>query len=661
MNSQFIHNLFDRAAERFPDRIAIVGAHRSITYLELQRETNRRANFLLANGARKGSVVAILAADTVEAITSIIATLKAGCAFVPLDADIPEKRLAAMLAQAHPDWYLVESRLWDRLRAVGGESGQHANVVCLDGATLEAEATGTLVQVTGLSEYGNTEQPPHVSEPDDMCYVYFTSGSTGRPKGIAGRLKGIDHFIRWETETLKLDETIRVSQLLPLSFDGSLRDIFVPLCVGGTVCVPESRETILNARALVNWLDAERINVVHCVPSLFRSLINAGIEPEQLAELRYILMAGEALLGADVGKWMEVFGERVQLINLYGTSETTMAKFIYFVKPSDASRRAIPIGKPMEGAKAVVVNEKGAPCPAGVAGEIYIRTPFRSLGYVNEAELTAEVFIPNPFNTDPLDIVYKTGDLGRVLDDGNYEYLGRRDQQVKIRGVRVELAEVEGVLRQHGGVKDVVMMEREDGSGYNYLCAYVVLDGEVEIMELRDHVALHLPDYMVPSAFIALDEFPRTLSGKIDRRALPAPGQSRLGLESEFIAPGTPVEEKVAEIWRGLLGIQQLGVQDNFFRLGGHSLLATQLLSRVRDAFQVEIPLRVLFESPTVAGLAQKITERQNEAGELKPLAAISRVVQDDLEQQLANLDGLSDEEVELLLQEMAIESEVSQ
>ena len=322
--------------------------------------------------------------------------------------------------------------------------------------------------------------------------------------------------------------------------------------------------------------------------------------------LKYILMAGEPLLPSDVKRWTDIFGERIQLINLYGTSETTMAKFAYFVKASDQQRRSIPVGKPIEGAAAVVVDKRGRPCPAGIIGEIYIRTPYRALGYYNQPELTREAFIQNPFNNDPNDIVYKTGDLGRVLEDGNFEYLGRLDRQVKIRGNRVELSEIEDVLRGHVAVTDVAVIDREDSAGHNYLCAYVVLGSEVETDALRELVLNHLPDYMVPSAFIVMEALPRTISGKIDRQALPIPGLTRSGMQ-EYVAPSTDVEKALAGIWTEVLGIDQVGINDNFFQLGGHSLRATQILTRVRAALNVEVPLRSLFETPTVAALAKLI------------------------------------------------------
>ncbi|HEX8719954.1 MAG TPA: amino acid adenylation domain-containing protein [Pyrinomonadaceae bacterium] len=612
MTSQNIQDLFSQAAEKFSGREAVVRAGgAAVTYGELERESNRLANYLLSLGASKGSPVAILSEDAVAVITAILGVLKAGCVFVPLDPHIPARRLRSMAGEVAPRWFLVAPGLAGLAAEVAGEGAALVRLGAAGGGVAQGgtEPSGGPAELSGgLAEFADTSRPGVESSPDDVCYVYFTSGSTGNPKGIAGRLKGIDHFIRWEIENLGVGPGTRVSQLLSFTFDGSLRDIFVPLCAGGTVCVPEGRETLLDARRLVEWLDEERVEVVHCVPSVFRALVNESPGAERFRALRYILMAGEPLLPADVRRWTETFGERVSLVNLYGTSETTMAKFVYFVRPEDVDRPSIPVGKPMPGARALVLDEKGRPCPTGVVGEIYIRTPYRSHGYYNRPELTAEVFVPNPFGTDPSDIVHRTGDLGRVLEDGNFEFLGRKDRQVKVRGVRVELGEVENVLRGHPAVKDVAVVDQEDPSRNKFLCAYVVAREPVEFGALRDYMAEYLPDFMLPSAFLLMDRLPRTISGKVDRRALP-PIAQKAGRGADYLAPRTQVEEVLAGVWAQVLGVTRVGVRDNFFHLGGHSLMATQIASRMRNAFQVDLPLQSLFETPTVEGLAARVEQ----------------------------------------------------
>ena len=614
MKHQSIQEMFSQTAARYRENTAIIDQDNQYSYGELEDRANTIANYLIANGAQKGSLVGILAKNSFHIISSMIGILKAGCVFVPFDRQLPRHRLAGMASLVAPEWFILESRFWPILSGATVDAATKATVICVDG---EAVTNGEqhLTQAVDFNNYFNPEKPSVDSEPDDMAYIFFTSGSTGQPKAIAGRLQGIDHYIRWEQATLGVGEGVRVSRLLPLSFDGSLRDIFLPLCSGGIAIGPAPRDTVLQARKLVEWIEQHEINVIHCVPSLFRSIVNEMLTPERLPSLKYVLMAGEPLLPADVGRWMDVFGDRVQLINLYGTSETTMTKFFYFVQPADRERPSIPIGKPMDGAKAVLVNVKGRPSAPGMIGEIYIRTPYCALGYYNQPELTREAFIPDPFGEDSGETVYKTGDLARVLEDGNYEFLGRKDQQVKIRGIRVELGEIENLLRGHQGVHDVAVIDREDATAFKYLCGYVVLDEGVNPADLRDYLATYLPEYMIPSAFIPMQELARTVTGKLDRRALPAPGQSRAGLEESYVAPRNRVEELLAGIVGEVLSIEKVGAFDNFFQLGGHSLLAMRLLTQAREVLGIEIPLRNLFEHPTVASLAGNIESVMTEAG----------------------------------------------
>jgi amino acid adenylation domain-containing protein len=644
--------MFDAAAARNTSAVAIECGERQLSYGELQERANTLANYLLTHGAGPGTVVALLTGDMSETVVGILGSLKAGAAFMPLDVRQPALRLRKLLELAPPQFLLTETKVLAGLAQLisaeneplkvmfvdGPVSVQSLCALCLCGERVEEHSHHRDTEDTEVAqrkpvevledflEYHNPAAPDVSSDPDQLSYIYFTSGSSGTPKAIAGRLKGIAHFINWEIAELGVGAGVRVSQLLSPSFDGSLRDVFLPLCVGGVVCVPEQREQVLAGRGLVQWLEQARIEVMHCVPSVFRALVNEELRADELSALRYVVMAGEALVGRDVGKWKAVYGERVTLLNLYGTSETTMAKFSYRVAVGDEEREVMPIGKPMTGAEAYLLDERGEPCGRGMVGEIYIRTPYRSLGYYAQPELTAAVFVPNPFSTDASDLVHKTGDMGRVLEDGNFEYLGRRDEQVKVRGARVELKEVENAVRGQAGVLDVAVIEREDGSGYTYLCAYLVLAEGVQAVAVAEGLEQELPDYMVPSAYVEMAELPRTISGKVDRRALPEVGGA--GGAAEYVSARTPVEELLVESWEQLLGRERVGIEDNFFRLGGHSLLATQVMSRVRESFGVEVGLRVLFERPTVRGLAEVI-EEQLRGAEGLAAPAIGRVSRD--------------------------------
>ncbi|HEV2147851.1 MAG TPA: amino acid adenylation domain-containing protein [Longimicrobiaceae bacterium] len=610
MKFESVQERFGRVAAEHPDAPAIDFAGGEVTYAELDRRSGRLAAHLRAHAAGEAEVVAILTAGPVEMISSILGTLRAGGVFAPLDATLPDGRLRMMLEEVSPAWVVTETPFAARVASLLEDAPFRSRVLLLDG---EEHASGPDAPAEELP-----------SDPDAACYVYFTSGSTGRPKAIAGRARGLAHFIRWETEALGVGTGWRVSHLLPPTFDGSLRDIFLPLCTGGTICVPEGRETILDAPRLAEWLDAARVDVVHCVPSLFRSLVNEPLTPIHFPALKYVLMAGEPLLPADVGRWTGVFGDRVTLVNLYGTSETTMAKFAYFVRPEDRDRPFVPIGKPIEGARAILLDDRGKVCAPGVVGEIYIRTPYRSHGYYNRPDLTREVFVQNPFSDDPGDLVHRTGDLGRLMEDGNFEYLGRRDGQVKIRGIRVELGEIENLLRARAGVRDVAVVDRKDAEGSTYLCAYVVLEAEEAPGALRAHLLHYLPESMVPSRFVSMEELPRTISGKIDRRSLPEPSPEG-ETERDYVAPRNPVEEVVAGIWAEVLGVARVGVQAEFFDIGGHSLLATRVLSRVRAVLEAEVPLGHFFDNPTVAATADYIAQARDAAEKVPPLLPADR------------------------------------
>jgi amino acid adenylation domain-containing protein len=630
MRQQFVHEMFQEAAAENPAQPAVASADRELTYAELNDWSNHIGNYLIDLGAVKGSIIFIAVESSFSVIASMIATLKIGGVFVPVDPHQPEGRLRGLAAQVPPAFVLTEQRL---LATIGEKLGVQVPVVPID-ATDPVE--GCL-------------SPPSVSEPEDMCYVYFTSGSTGQPKAIAGRLKSIDHFVRWEIGAFAVKTGTVVSQLTSPVFDAFLRDTFTPLCAGGTLRVPDSREAVLDPKRLGQWLHDSQVEIVHSVPSLFRTLLAEGLTPDHFPALRYVALAGEPLLPADVRRWMEIFGDRIRLVNLYGPTETTMVKLFYMVRREDSTRRSIPVGQAMPGARALVLDEAGRPAAEGAIGEIYIRTPYRTLGYYNNPELTQQVFVPNPLSDDPADIVYRTGDLGRLLDDGNIEFLGRKDQQVKVRGVRVELEEIENAILATGMVKEAATVSRADRLGNSYLCAYIVTSDHASVDEVRHAVAANLPDYMVPSTFLELERLPRTATGKIDRKSLPAPEQARSGADQP-IEPRNQMEAEVATLFAEVLGLERVGINEDFFQLGGHSLLAMSLLSRLSAQFEVDLPLATLFEFPTVEQIAHDIEQRRSEApvegaesGSLSLKAAASADFQN-------RVNELSDAEVDSLL-----------
>ena len=616
--------MFSSTADQFGRHVAFERAGRSVTYAELERESNRLANFLLEEGVSTGSIVGLFTDDPLQVITGILGVLKAGAVFVPLDPSFPTSRLLVLSDQVSPGWYVTSRKHLEKLKQVRRQSNGSANVICLDGA---GESHDGLKVLASYGSYDRDGRPALKSDPDSPCSIYFTSGSTGKPKAILGRLKGIDHYVRWEIEVLAVGPGTRVSQLASPSFDGFLKDVFVPLCAGGVVCAPENRSVILDAGTLVDWLDIERVEILQCVPSVFRTILNQGLNSNYFEAMKYVVMSGEPLFPADVKRWMDIFGERIRLVNTYGATETTVLKVFHFVQAEDIARPSIPLGKPMPGSAVLIMDPALQPCHQGAIGEIYIRTPYRSLGYYEAPELTREVFIQNPFNNDPADLIYRTGDYGRLLEDGSVEFLGRRDQQVKVRGVRVELGEIENLLRSNDAVADVAVVDRDDPEGNKFLVAYVTLSNGTGSESLRSYLAERLPETMLPSAIVELDQLPRTLNGKIDRKALPALEKVQAKLDESDSIPHGPVEEIVAGIWRDVLRLPAVGRRSNFFDLGGHSLLATQVLLRVRNSLQVDLPVRSMFEAPTIEQFSQWVQAQLNEGRQnaLAPIEVVSR------------------------------------
>jgi len=591
----------DGCCQQSPHQPALRWRDRAVSYGQLAALSGNVRAAIESLQRQSPHVVAVLVADRVSAVAAMLGIFAADAVFAALDPELPDERLAVLLEELEPACILAENSTLARARSLA----RGAAILNVD----DQAAAGL-----GSNRSLNVEL-----DEDALRYICFTSGSTGRPKGIAGRMKGLTHFVKWESEALQVRTGARVSHLAPPTFDVTFRDVLLPLSHGGCVCIPPERPAMMTGADLAAWLDTERVEIVHCVPSLF-SGIAESVQPGQLSSLRSVLLAGESVPVATIRKWVATMGWRVELMNLYGPSETTMVKFAHTLRPEDLERGFIPIGKPIPGARTILLDNSGNPCPPGVVGEVYIRTPYMSLGYFKQPEATRQAFVPNPFSHDPSDLVYKTGDLARMLADGTYQFLGRRDGQVKIRGNRVELGEIENQLLQCPQVRqaavsihhdDTVVVAPGDDAHADapQLAAYLVGEQGLSADAVRVELRRRLPEYMIPASFTILEKLPLTTTGKLNRAALPRPQRAT---NSEQ-APQTPVEQTVAGIWKEVLHLQTVGVHDNFFDLGGHSLLATQVVSRIRRAFQVEFQVRTLFERPTIAGQALAVTELQAE------------------------------------------------
>ncbi len=447
--------------------------------------------------------------------------------------------------------------------------------------------------------------------PDDAAYIFFTSGTTGIPKGVLGSHKGLSHFLQWQRQRFEVETNDRVAQLTGISFDVVLRDIFLPLTSGATLCLPEASDDLTPTRIL-SWLERQQISLLHTVPSLAQSWL-ANLPPGvSLNTLRWVFFAGEPLPEKLVRHWRKVFPEAGEIVNLYGPTETTLAKCYYQV-PVDILSGVQPIGSPLPETQALVLGENNQLCGIGEPGEIVLRTPFRSKGYINASEENQRRFVKNPFRNDEQDLLFYTGDRGCYRPDGSLEILGRLDRQVKIRGIRIELEEIEAVLSEHPNLRETVVIAREDLPGDKRLVAYIVPKREQEstVDELRRFLKQKLPDYMVPSAFVVLDSLPLTPNGKVNRSVLPAPNQTKLEPASTFVAPHDELELQLTKIWEKVLGIQSIGVKDNFFDLGGHSLLAVTLFAQIEKKFGKNLPLATLFQAATVEKIAKIIRQEK--------------------------------------------------
>ena len=561
-----------------PHAIALVFGHERWTYRELNRRANQLAHYLRTLGVGPETLVAVMMERSAELIFTLLGVLKAGGAYVPLDPAYPRERLRFMLEDTRAPVLLTQARLLDQVPAA-----HDARVVRVDADREE---------IVG----GDEADPARTACAEHLAYVIYTSGSTGRPKGVAIEHHSAATFVRWAREVFDPAQLSGVLASTSVCFDLSVFEIFVPLSVGGKV--------ILAANALeLPSVAAEEVTLVNTVPSAMAELVRMEGVP---VTVRTVNLAGEALQNSLVQRIYESCGvERV--LNLYGPSEdTTYSTWALIEKGSE---RVPPIGRPVANTRLYVLDGALGPVPVGVAGELYIGGGGLARGYLNRPELTAERFVPDPFGEEPGGRLYRTGDMVRYLAVGELEYLGRLDQQVKLRGFRIELGEIEAALCGLLEVREAVVVSCPREGAEQRLVGYIVTRPGFAptTSELRRHLKEQLPEYMIPSAFVMVEEMPRTANGKVDRRALPEPERASAELESLYLAPRTPVEEELAGIWSRLLGLVRVGVNDNFFDLGGHSLLATQIVSRVRETFGLELPLRVLFESPTVAGLAARV------------------------------------------------------
>ncbi len=596
-----VHELIEAQVEKNPTAVAVAFEGEHYTYRELNRRANQLAHHLQDLGVGPDVRVGLFVERSLDVVLGLLGILKAGGAYVPLDPIYPQDRIDAMLRDAQALVLLTQAHLADDLPALD------TRVVCLD-------------RDWDLIARNSDDNPPIVVDPSNLMYVLFTSGSTGRPKGVAVEQRNFLNYIHGAVQRLDVPDGLSFAIVSTFAADLGSTNVFGALCTGGQIhVVPYER--VADPDAMSDYFCRHPIDAMKLVPSHFEVW-------QGLSDLSAVIPRQRLIFAGEASYWEMI--ERVRALspgcviqNHYGPTETTVSVLAYPVPDQRPAYHTatVPLGRPLGNVRLYVLSARMQPTPVGVPGELYIGGASVSRGYLDRPALTAASFVPDPFGTEPGGRLYRSGDRVRYLPDGNVEFLGRVDQQIKIRGYRVEPGEIETLLTGHPSVQDTVVILREDAPGDpskglgagKRLVAYVVPHPEhaasFTSIPLRDHLRGQLPNYMIPAIFVPLEEIPLNPNGKVNRQALPLPGGEHVERERVFVAPSTPFEEILAEVWEEVLQVAEIGVHDNFFDLGGHSLLATQVISRVRDRFEIEMPVRTLFEAPTIAEMALRVEE----------------------------------------------------
>jgi amino acid adenylation domain-containing protein len=612
-DSVCVHERFEQLVQKYPDVLAVMAGAESLTYRELDRRANQLSRYLRGLGVGPEMLVGVCMERSLEMVIGVVGILKAGAGFVPLDPTYPAERLGYMIQDSGLSVLLTQEELCEEL------ASYEVRLVPLD------SSWETIAREEKTS-------PEVKTLPTNLAYAIYTSGSTGKPKGALLQHQGLCNLATAQIQAFGVGPASRILQFSSLSFDASVWETVMALLSGATL-VMANRESLATGQGLLEVLREHHISTVTLPPSVL-----AVVPEEPLPELRALITAGEKCTPDLVERW----GEGRNFFNAYGPTETTVCASM--LRVDERYEEGPPIGRPILNTRIYLLDQSLEAVPVGVAGELHVGGIGLARGYLGRPDLTAERFMPDPFSGVEGARLYKTGDLARYLPDGNIDFMGRIDDQVKVRGFRIELGEIEAVLGLHPAIRDVVVIVREDIAGDKRIVAYVVprsADSPAS-SELRSFLREQVPEFMVPSTFVFLDEMPLMPNGKIDKRALPVPERSRDDLENVYVGPRNDAEDRLTELSAKLLGMEKVGVHDDFFELGGHSLLATQLISRVRQEFDVEIPLRAIFAAPTVAGLAEKIEALKKESqGSLEVIS-----------EKLKNIENLSQSEVEALLGE---------
>jgi amino acid adenylation domain-containing protein len=582
-----LHHLFERQAQVSPDALALKCGQVWLSYQELNRRANQLAHYLIALGIGPEVRVAICMDRSSEMMIALLAVLKSGGAYVPLDPGYPSERLAFMIEDSQAPVLLTQSHIGDRL--------PNALVQYIE---LDREWDT-------ISGY-DTSNPVVESSSENLAYLIYTSGSTGRPKGVMVTHRGLSNYAIWAAESYRVRECSGSLVHSSISFDLTITGLFVPLLRGAAVTLVDETDAVAAVATTVDISDGNTL--VKLTPGQL-DLIRAQLTPERASQFAAILVIGGEALTCKMLKFWQQHAPRTRLINEYGPTETVVGCCVYEARPEGPSSGAVPIGQPIANTRLYVMDGWGNMAPQGAVGELYIGGAGLARGYCNQGGLTAERFVPDAYSAEHGARLYRTGDKVKWRADGELEYIGRMDDQVKIRGFRIELGEIESVITQHPLVREVAVIQREDSAGEKRVVAYVVMrEGEEgSVGEVVKYIRERVPEYMVPGAVVKMEQMPMTANGKLDRRALPEPDRAGLERQVTYEPPRTPTEEVLAEICSRAIGIDRVGIFDNFFQIGGHSLAAVRVIAQVCEAFHIDLPLSTLFQTPTIAALGERL------------------------------------------------------
>jgi amino acid adenylation domain-containing protein len=607
---------FETVVRKYPDRLATKTKNYSLTYKELNDAANHVAQRILSQRGPKSEPVPLLMEHDAPVIGAMLGILKAGKFYVPLDPSLPHLRMQYILEDLQANYIVTNSK----------------------NAALAKSLAGTALDLVNMDELDSPadDNPGIQINPEALCWAIYTSGSTGKPKGVLQSHRNVLHYMMNYTNALHICMDDRLTLLYSFSVNGGAHDIFAALLNGAALFPLDLKED--GFTPLGGWLIEERITIYHSVPTVFRQFVEGLTGQSLFPDIRIIRLGGEPVYKRELDSYRKHFSNHCILVNRLGSSETGSLRMYFINKETHISGNLVPVGYAVTDNEIVLVDDAGKEI-AGDEGEIAVKTPYVFPGYWGRPDLTDAAFLPGPAGA--AERIYRTGDLGRMLPDGCLLHLGRKDFFVKIRGYRIAIDEIETALRECPGIKQAVVVARGNNSGDERLVAYLVprVQPGPKVSELRRSLNEKLPSYMIPHTFVTLEAIPLTDTRKVDRKALPEPGTSRPELTIPYVAPRSPIEKELAKIWTEVLSLDEVGIHDDFFELGGHSLSATRIISRVVAAFELQLPIRALFDSPTIAAMADVISSKMGRKADEK-----------DLKRLLSEIESLSEEKAKELL-----------